>query len=342
MKILTYCGALLLSIVLVNWFIKTPDTNPYDSSPVSKNVKELAEANDNPSSTGALPATGSPIHASSSSSFSEVSEAKGASLIIGDKLLSLGENVDSLIAKLGIPGRIADTEYNFEFYVYNRDYRYLLFVAVKDGLIEGFYTDSLLFNFMGISSGSNLQEISRVLGSTPAPKEIIPFETEEFKASILMDQADTGLVTGIYVLSSNVIETGYDESVMKDAELLSYDLANSLRIRNGLPAFSWSSTAAKASRKHSKDMAMKNYFDHVSLDGRLPGDRLQEEGVLAQRVGENIIAGYGSAILNNHAWFNSPGHRRNLLNPDFISLGVGFIYDDSSTYQTYMTQIFYR
>lgn len=341
MRLLTYCGALILGVAFVSLSLKEPDSAQYVSFPALSEVNSQAES-DIQSPEDALLISGSSNLESSATPPSDYPEADAPYLILGDKLLSLGEGVDSLIRKLGIPGRIADTEYDFDFYVYNRDYRNLIFVAVKNDLIEGFYTDSLLFNFKGIASGSSLKEVNRVLNSNHTPADIISYETEGYNVMILMDHADTGLVTGIYVLSKNVTEDGYDDSVMKNAELLNYDLANSLRIRNGLPAFAWSSTAAIASRKHSTEMAEKDYFDHISLDGKLPGDRLREEGISVQRVGENIIAGYGSAILSNHAWFNSPGHRKNLLNPDYICLGVGFVYDEDSTYKTYMTQNFYK
>ena len=331
-----------MGAVLVSLSLKEPDPGPYVSFPASREVSGQNLSSDHQYWDKTPPVTGASILGPSASSPSEALEAEGSYLILGDKLLSLGESVDSLIEKFGMPGRIADTEYDFDFYVYNRDYRNLVFVAVKDGLIEGFYTDSLRFNFMGISYGSDLKEINRILNSSFSLSEILSYEAEGFTAKILFDQEDTGLVTGIYVLSNNVTEDGYDDSVIKSAALLNYDLVNSLRIRNKLPAFAWSSTAAKAARSHSIDMARKGYFDHIDLSGRLPGDRLREEGVSAGRVGENIIAGYGSAILSNHAWFNSPGHRKNLLNPDYICLGVGFTYDEDSTYKTYMTQVFYK
>lgn len=337
MRILTYCGALLLGAALISLSLKAPDSGHNKAFPVVNVSNEQAIVNPDT----AAPSMDLSIEESNASS-SEDSNHTAVSLILGDKTISLGESEESLIKKLGMPERIADTEYDFNFYVYNRDYRNLIFVAVKEGVIEGFYTDSLRFNFMGITPESDLEEINRVLGSDFSMSEVLSFEADGFIGKILMDQIDTGRATGIYVLSSNVIEDGYDDNAIRDAELLNYDLVNSLRKRNDLPLLAWSSTAAKASRKHSLDMAENDYFDHIGLEGSLPGDRLMEEGLSIQRVGENIIAGYGSAILSNHAWFNSPGHRKNMLNPEYICLGVGFTYREDSAYKTYMTQVFYK
>ena len=65
-------------------------------------------------------------------------------------------------------------------------------------------------------------------------------------------------------------------------------------------------------------------------------------GITFQYLGENIIAGYGTAIISTHAWFNSPDHRENILNKNFRNLGVGFTYIKDSDYKTYITQLFYR
>ncbi len=250
--------------------------------------------------------------------------------------------MEHVISKLGQPGRIVETEYDFEYYVYNYNYRNLSFIAVKDSQVVGFYTDSLSFYYLGITPDSDVNEVNQRLNSDYKLSTIINIEDDHVIAKLLMDQEGTGKVSGIYVLSKQVKEDGFRESVMRSIELLTYDLTNSIRARNNVPLLSWSSSAAKASRKHSLDMAEKHYFSHISPDRKRPGDRLYEEGLSYQSIGENIIAGYGTAILSCHAWFNSPEHRNNLLNPDYISLGVGFVYQEGSEYGTYITQDFYR
>ena len=61
--------------------------------------------------------------------------------------ISLGEEEKSILHKLGKPNRIVSTEYDFNYYVYNNDYSKLLFVAIRDSEVVGFYTDSIDFNF---------------------------------------------------------------------------------------------------------------------------------------------------------------------------------------------------
>lgn len=108
-----------------------------------------------------------------------------------------------------------------------------------------------------------------------------------------------------------------------EARLL-LDLTNVERALRGLPPLAWSDLAADAALGHSRDMAEQNFFSHTSPTTGSPGDRLRRAG-LPDRCGygENIAAGYVDGLAVHHGWMNSPGHRKNLLNPHFDQMGVG-------------------
>jgi uncharacterized protein YkwD len=78
-----------------------------------------------------------------------------------------------------------------------------------------------------------------------------------------------------------------------------------------------------AAQGHAADMATGDYFSHTSEDGREFDDRIRAEGHPAPG-GENIAAGQDSAAEVVSEWMRSPGHRRNILDCDFVSIGVGF------------------
>jgi hypothetical protein len=92
----------------------------------------------------------------------------------------------------------------------------------------------------------------------------------------------------------------------------------------------------------SIDMAKNDYFGHINLIGRNPEERLMQEGIYYSICNENIIAGYGTAILSVHGWFNSADHRRNILSSECRYTGAGFYHYSKSSYKTYITQIYYR
>jgi uncharacterized protein YkwD len=72
---------------------------------------------------------------------------------------------------------------------------------------------------------------------------------------------------------------------------------------------------------HSDDMAANDYFSHTSLDGTTFGQRLSAAGYSGG--GENIAQGQQSPAEVHEAWMGSDGHRENILNCGFSTVGVG-------------------
>lgn len=318
-KTMLLYGIFLLSISLYIYYAGKDKPNPYEA-PITENYIT-------PSST--------PIP--------KVNKVeKPNALLVRDTVLELEDSTEEVIRKLGLPSRIAETEYDFIYYIYNNDYKQLLFVALQDNKVVGFYTDALDFEYHGFRYGSSIDEINKAMGKDYTLSAILTNTISDYKVSILMDELETGKAVGIYVLSNAVKEDGYNKEVMHQVEQMVYDLTNSARVRNGLEPLSWSSSAGQAARKHSINMSKKDFFSHRDPSLRSPGDRLNAEGISYQKSGENIIAGYGSGIVSCHSWYNSEGHRSNLLYEKFRYLGVGFSYDEDSIYKTYITQNFYR
>ncbi len=79
-----------------------------------------------------------------------------------------------------------------------------------------------------------------------------------------------------------------------------------------------------AARVHSKDMAERNFFDHVNPDGESPFDRMMKAGYSFFTAGENIAAGNDTAEATMQQWMESDGHCANIMNPDFKEIGVGY------------------
>lgn len=269
-------------------------------------------------------------------------EEKTDTILVRDAALVLGDSTETLIQKLGHPARIAVTEYDYSYYIYNNDYEKLLFVAVREDQVVGFYTDSIDFQYMGISYGATLTQINHALKENLSLSSVLTKSIPGFKVSILMDTFDSGKAIGIYVITDVASKIHFEEEVIASEEQLLYDLTNSARARNGLAPYSWSSSAGQAARLHSQNMAHDNFFGHDDPSLRSPGDRLNAQGISYQICSENIIAGYDNVILACHGWYISERNRKNLLHDQFRYLGVGFAYDKDSAYHTYITQIFYR
>jgi len=116
-------------------------------------------------------------------------------------------------------------------------------------------------------------------------------------------------------------------------------LVNVERAKNGLQALTLDSSLSAVAKKHSEDMAAKNYFSHTNLSGQSPFDRLKSAGISYKTAGENIAAGQKSPSQVVTGWMNSEGHRKNILNKSFTKMGLGYA-ESNSGYGTYWTQLF--
>lgn len=115
-------------------------------------------------------------------------------------------------------------------------------------------------------------------------------------------------------------------------------LVNIERKKAGLKPLIGDSQISSVARKKSQDMCDNNYFDHQSPTYGSPFDMLKKFGISYHTAGENIAAGQTTAAKVMDSWMNSPGHRANILNPNFTRIGVGFV--KGGSYATYWTQQF--
>lgn len=115
-------------------------------------------------------------------------------------------------------------------------------------------------------------------------------------------------------------------------------LVNIERQKNGLSSFTVNGKLSDVARMKSKDMASNNYFSHQSPSYGSPFEMMKSFGISYKTAGENIAKGYNSAESVVRGWMNSQGHRENILNPSFNTIGVGAYTSSNGT--IYWTQMF--
>ncbi|MBA3546235.1 MAG: CAP domain-containing protein [Nannocystis sp.] len=94
-----------------------------------------------------------------------------------------------------------------------------------------------------------------------------------------------------------------------------------------------------AARKHSADMAARDFFNHTNPDGESPWDRMGKAGYGGySNAGENIAAGSPGAQGTMDQWLGSDGHCANIMSPGFQDIGVG--YSTGGQYGHLWTQVF--
>lgn len=76
---------------------------------------------------------------------------------------------------------------------------------------------------------------------------------------------------------------------------------------------------------------------HTGENGSRPADRIKEAGYNWSSAGENVAMGFPTAESVVLGWWNSPGHRANMLG-SYAHVGVG--YAKSSNGRYYWTSVF--
>ncbi|MFH9607548.1 CAP domain-containing protein [Streptomyces sp. NPDC017448] len=99
-------------------------------------------------------------------------------------------------------------------------------------------------------------------------------------------------------------------------------LVNQERAEAGCSPLSTSAPLTSLAQSFSEDMAARGFFDHTDPDGDTPWDRAAQAGV--QGLGaENIARGQAGPQAVMDAWMDSEGHRANVLNCDYKTIGIG-------------------
>lgn len=117
---------------------------------------------------------------------------------------------------------------------------------------------------------------------------------------------------------------------------------NSIRGEEMRPPLRVDTELARVAREYSCALLARGALSHTDPEGKSVSDRVRAAGRDYRLVGENLAYNAGAndpALTAMRGWMRSPGHRENILRPDFTDIGVG-VCRDGETY--YFTQIFLR
>lgn len=107
-----------------------------------------------------------------------------------------------------------------------------------------------------------------------------------------------------------------------DLEKQMLDLVNQERVKAGLKPLAADPELTEVARKHSADMFARGYFAHDTPEGVTPFDRMRAANVRFLTAGENLALAPTIPVAHT-GLMNSPGHRANILRPEFGRVGIG-------------------
>jgi uncharacterized protein YkwD len=180
-------------------------------------------------------------------------------------------------------------------------------IGVTDGRLGGAITDT---------SGDRERELSG--GRRIDPRVLRPLPNLNEGVAGAADCANADLAPD----ASNV-------SAVSDA---TFCLLNAERSTRGLTTLKPDPELQHAALLHGSDMVDHAYFAHEGRDGSKPAERIRDAGYLssggAWRIGENLAWGTGDLATPRSimaAWMASPGHRANILQPQYRQIGFGVV-----------------
>lgn len=125
--------------------------------------------------------------------------------------------------------------------------------------------------------------------------------------------------------SNEKVELPYkvaDPQPRADLEAEMLEMVNRERAEAGLAPLAFDTELREVARRHSTDMFRRGYFAHDTPEGRSPFDRIREADITFLIAGENLALAPTLPIAHT-GLMNSPGHRANILRPQFGRVGIG-------------------
>ena len=100
------------------------------------------------------------------------------------------------------------------------------------------------------------------------------------------------------------------------------NLVNEERAKEGLAPLTLDTKVSAAAQVRAQEIVTS--FSHTRPDGTSFATALKEQNISYRRAGENIAWGQKSPEAVMNAWMNSSGHRANIMNTNFTTIGIGY------------------
>lgn len=141
---------------------------------------------------------------------------------------------------------------------------------------------------------------------------------------------------GSHVPDMGVPSQPEDETSQSDFAQQVVDLVNEERAKAGVAPLTTNSKAEAAANVRAREI--EKTFSHTRPDGSSFSTALTQNGVNYSGSGENIAYGQKTPQDVMDGWMKSAGHKANILNEDFTTIGVGYYQNSAGV--GYWTQLF--
>lgn len=119
------------------------------------------------------------------------------------------------------------------------------------------------------------------------------------------------------------------------------DRTNAIRVAHGLAPLKLQINLHTAAQWISEDSANRNLISHLDSLDRTVSQRVPAFGYTSySAIGENLAMGHTSPAAVLDGWMASGTHSKNILDPTFCEIGVGYVEDPADPQRYYWAQNF--
>lgn len=152
-------------------------------------------------------------------------------------------------------------------------------------------------------------------------------------------EKNTQEVNSILILSNEI--ENYIDILFSDEAIYSMQMIYLINYERGLRELfplNKSPELHLVAKDYSETMSRSSHFSHTNQEGISPLERVESYGYKFKLVGENLVKGQEMDPFHAHnKLINSPGHMKNILNPQYSFLNIG---TSKSENQIYVCQLF--
>ena len=190
----------------------------------------------------------------------------------------IGANIESVISKAGDPDRIDESDYGFDWYVYNDDYSKFMMVGVDNGRICAFFSNSDAFSMGDISIGDSFTKTYK-------------YQNDQNYRFFEKD----GKIDGImFNTQEKILESSEIDGSVRAAELV--DLINADRVKNSLDILKLSETKWDDASEMAKQAKYKSLSQNNSVSHEQDG-AIHESGYDVFGIYKKLVEG-GSEVFD--------------------------------------------
>lgn len=204
-----------------------------------------------------------------------------------------------------------------------------ILIASVVTLATGLFPTSSYLGQQLSDSAVGLRLYRNATGTALRAASAVGFEFSDFY-TLMPGRGEKSYVLPFEIPADSLTVSTSDEEAM-------LELVNEERVNAGLQPLQIDPELVVVGRAHSVEMFEEGYFSHESPITGSPYDRLAAAGIGYQFAGENLALA-PNVETAHEGLMDSPGHRENILDPNYRYIGIGAI--SSDRHGTMYTQMF--